>query len=378
MKTVAASSDASTHTVKSLDIFPHINRNTKVDLPSATSKSQIKLKHSTTPPHTSPRKIPTMTFNPSNLPSLQGKTYLITGGNTGIGYATALTLASKGARVYIGARSASKASTAISKIQAIHPSADLHTLILDHNSLTSVVSAAKTFASQEKKLHGLILNAGIMAVPYEVTGDGFESQMQVNYLAHWLLTFHLLPTLQATALENGPGSVRIVSVSSEGHQIFPFGTTRILYDAEEIKVFGDFGRYGLAKLANVLHAKSLHSQFGPGSENAMAGRGEIWTGSLHPGFIDTGMNENTRNRQPWYLGWLHYFLRLFGVMRPWDEGCVSSVFVAASAEFGQDMSGLYFDEFARVKEPNVAAKDVGEQEKLEEWTRGVMKEGGWI
>jgi NAD(P)-dependent dehydrogenase (short-subunit alcohol dehydrogenase family) len=55
---------------------------------------------------------------------------------------------------------------------------------VDNNSLESVVKAAKTFKSQETRLHGLILNAGIMAVPYEVTKDGFESQMQVNYVAH--------------------------------------------------------------------------------------------------------------------------------------------------------------------------------------------------
>lgn len=97
--------------------------------------------------------------------------------------------------------------------------------------------------------------------------------MQINYLAHWLLIFHLLPTLQVTAVEDGPGSVRIESVSSEGHQKFSFGTTKILYSASEIKGFGDFGRYGLAKVAHVLHAKNLHAKSGPGSGSAREGRG---------------------------------------------------------------------------------------------------------
>ncbi|CZT00264.1 related to dehydrogenases with different specificities (related to short-chain alcohol dehydrogenases) [Rhynchosporium graminicola] len=234
-------------------------------------------------------------FKLSLLLTLQGKTFLVTGGNTGIGYATTLILAAKGARVYISARSLTTANLAISKILALHPEGDLHTLILDHTSLSSVVSAAQKFSSNGKKLHGLIVNAGILAVPYEIEKDDFESQMQVKYLAHRLLTFHLLPTLLATARGEGLGRVRVVCVSSEGHQKSSFGTTRILYDEDEVKAFRDFGRYGLSKLANVMHAKSLHSQFGPGSESARAGRGLIWTGSLHPGFIDTGMNKSIRD-----------------------------------------------------------------------------------
>lgn len=319
-----------------------------------------------------------MAFTIESLPSLKGKMFLVTGGNTGIGYATCLHLAAKGAKVYMGARSPSKASAAIAKIKALHPFAEIHALILDHTSLSSVVSAAQKFAKQESKLHGLILNAGIMAVPYEKTRDGFESQMQVNYLAHWLLTYHLLPTLLATSLADGSGEVRVVCVSSEGHQKSSFGTTKILYDEEDIATFGNFGRYGLSKLADVLHAKTLHSRYGPGSTNAEEKRGEIWTASLHPGFIDTSMNENTRDTSPWYLSWLHSVLRLFGVMRPWDEGCVSNLFVAASPEFTSELSGLYFNEFAQTKEPNLAAKDVNEQERLEAWTREEMKRGGWI
>jgi len=317
-------------------------------------------------------------FSISSLPSLKGKTFIVTGGNTGIGYTTCLNLAAKGATVFIGARSGAKATSAKAKILELHPASDIRILIMNNNSLSTVVEAAKSFTSQQSKLHGLILNAGIMAVPYEVTADGFESQMQVNYLAHWLLTDYLLPILLSTAKAEGPGSVRVVSVSSEGHQKSSFGVTKMLYDSKEIEAYGDFKRYGLSKLANVLHAKSLHSQYGPGSKNARHGKGEIWTASLHPGFIDTQLNEKNRDNASWKLSWIHPVLKAFGVMRPWSEGCISSLYVGASPDFTADMSGKYFDEKARLKEPNPAANEVEEQMRLEKWTRDVMKKGGWI
>lgn len=317
-------------------------------------------------------------FTISSLPSLVGKVFIVTGGNTGIGYTTCLNLAAKGARVYMGARSSTKASEAIAHIKQLHPKADLHVLAMDNSSLDSIVEAAKYFASKETILHGLILNAGIMAVPYEVTVDGFEVQMQVNYLAHWLLAYHLLPILQSTARVEGAGAVRVVCVSSHGHKEKPFGVTKMLYDKSEIERFGNFGRYGLSKLGNVLHAKTLNVQYGPGGEKSKQGKGEIWCASLHPGFIATQMNEKTRDNVSWMLSWIHPVLNLFGVMRPWDEGCVASLFVGASPEFTADLSGLYFDELAKVAKPNAAAGDESERVKLEKWTREVMKKGGWI
>jgi NAD(P)-dependent dehydrogenase (short-subunit alcohol dehydrogenase family) len=317
-------------------------------------------------------------FRLSSLPSLQGKTFLVTGGNTGCGYASCFYLAAQGARVFLGARSSAKASAAVEKIKEQYPNADIHILLMDHNSLATIVKAAKSFNAKESKLNGLILNAGIMAVPYELTADGFETQMQVNYLAHWLLTYHLLPTLLSTAKSEGPGSARIVCVSSEGHQESSFGVNKILYEPEEIEKFGRFGRYGLSKLANVIHAKVLNEEYGPESKNAKQGKGEIWTGALHPGFIDSQMNEKTRDSVAWYLSWIHFVLRLFKIVRPWDEGCVSSLFVGASTEMAAGLSGLYFDEFGRVKNPNKAAMDEVEREKLEKWTTSVMLNNKWI
>lgn len=100
-------------------------------------------------------------FSITSLPSLRGRVFLVTGGNTGIGYTTCLNLAAKGARVYMGARSLDKASQAITQIKQQHPQADLQILIMDHTSLATIVEAAKSFTSKESKLNGLILNAGI-------------------------------------------------------------------------------------------------------------------------------------------------------------------------------------------------------------------------
>src|SRR6187402_709914 len=115
-------------------------------------------------------------FNPSSLPDLSNKVFLVTGGNAGIGFQTILHLVRKNAKVYMGCRSATKGTAAIASIRELVPNANIHLLILDHMNLSSVVSAAKEFASKEPKLHGLINNAGIMAVPFEKSKDGWESQ----------------------------------------------------------------------------------------------------------------------------------------------------------------------------------------------------------
>ena len=276
----------------------------------------------------------------------------------------------------MGARSSQKAASAVAKITDTHPNADVQVLLMDNTSLYSLVTAAKSFKSKESRLHGLILNAGIMAVPYDVTKDGFESQLQVNYLAHWLLTHELLPILLETARIDGPGSARVVCVSSEGHRFF--GVKKMLYSEDEVANFGDFGRYGLSKLANVLHAKNLNDQYGPSSITAKATKGEIWTASLHPGFIDTQLNVQNKERASRMLKWLHPALLLFGKIRPSEEGCLASLFSGASPDFTGEMSGAYLNEKAIEVKPSPAGVDIAERERLEKWTVEKLKAGGWI
>lgn len=93
---------------------------------------------------------------------------------------TVLGLASRGARVWMGARNETKALTAINEIKAQLPSANIQLLKIDLSSLTSVVSAAKELRARETVLHGLVNNAGDMGVPFALTADGYDVQLQVR------------------------------------------------------------------------------------------------------------------------------------------------------------------------------------------------------
>lgn len=198
--------------------------------------------------------------------------------------------------------------------------------------------------------------------------------MQTNYIAHWLLTYHLTPFLLQTARNEGPGSVRVVYVASKANGLF--GIKGILYEVEEVKNAGNFQRYGLSKLANVLHAKGLSDKYGPGSQNAREGKGELWTASLHPGLIDTQINRRVLH---WSLKWLPNLLLLLGVMSPLGDGAVRAIlFVAASPDFTGVFSGVFLDETASIFEPNPIARDPKERQRLEGWTEEKMRLVGWI
>ncbi|EOO03015.1 putative short chain dehydrogenase protein [Phaeoacremonium minimum UCRPA7] len=208
-----------------------------------------------------------MTFHPDTLPNLKGKVFIVTGGNSGIGYYTVAHLAEHGAHVYMGVRATDKGAAAIANIKKTYPSAkNIDLLQMDLMDLTSVVAAARRFLTLETALHGLVNNAGIMATPFEITKDGHEAQWQTNYLSHWVLTEQLLPLMLRTAKTLSPGSVRIVNLTSSGHLGAPKGG--INFNDLSLKDGSTWTRYGQSKLANVLHTKTLHKMYGPGSPNS--------------------------------------------------------------------------------------------------------------
>ena len=217
------------------------------------------------------------TFNPdTDIPSLKDKVVLVTGGNAGLGKESVLQLAKHQPReIFLAARTSSKAEAAIAEIKEAVPDCRLTHLHLDLTSFASIKKAADEFVSRSDRLDILLNNAGIMAMPYSTTQEGYEIQFGTNHLGHALLTKLLLPTLLKTA-EEPDADVRVINVSSEGHQLAP--GPGIVYDQAELENWSTWRRYGQSKLANIYHARELATRYPT-----------ITATSLHPGVIITDL-----------------------------------------------------------------------------------------
>ena len=229
-------------------------------------------------------------FTAEDIPDQSGKTILVTGSNTGIGFEAAKAFAGKGARVLLGVRNPEKGKDAQTRIVDAHPEADVDVVDLDLADLASVLKAAEVVA-KEPRLDVLVNNAGIMWNPKTITTDGFESQFGVNHLGHFALTGLLLPTLEAT-----PDS-RVVTVSSTGHKL---GRGHIYFD--DINADAEYHprkRYYASKLANLLFAYELDRRLTDKGSSTISL-------AVHPGGSDT---ELTRHLSP-------AFLRMTEMMKP--------------------------------------------------------------
>lgn len=213
-------------------------------------------------------------FTASDVPDQRGKTFFITGANTGIGFEAAKVLAERGARVLLGCRSAERAEAALENIRAEHSDADLGIIALNLGDLASVRHAAQV-VSTEPRLDGLLNNAGVMRAPFGRTKDGFETQFGVNHLGHFALTGLLLPTLEQTA-----GS-RIVITSSVGHR-----RGEVLFDdIDAAQRYHPMERYYMSKLANLVHMYELDRRLrAQGSDTIALG--------VHPGVSNTDLGRH--------------------------------------------------------------------------------------
>ena len=254
-------------------------------------------------------------YSERDVPDQSGKTFFVTGANTGIGYEAARVLAARGARVLLGCRSEDKAEAAMAKIRAITPEADLAWIPLDLGNLASVRRAAETVQA-EPRLDVLINNAGVMVPPRSETADGFELQFGVNHLGHFALTQHLLQKLCSQ-----PGA-RIVTVSSNAHR----GGKIDYDDIHAQKNYSRLARYQMSKFANILFMYELQRRL-------EADGADCISVACHPGGSTTELG---RHIPPWLA---IVFLPLSLVMNSAAEGALPTLMAATADEV---QGGDYF------------------------------------
>jgi NAD(P)-dependent dehydrogenase (short-subunit alcohol dehydrogenase family) len=199
-------------------------------------------------------------WSADQVPDQGGRTVVITGGNSGVGFGAALVFARRSATVVLACRDAGRAEQAAGRIAAEVPGAAVDVVELDLASLRSVRSAAEHLRAAYPRLDLLINNAGVMIPPYGRTEDGFELQFGTNHLGHFALTGLLLDRLIGT-----PGS-RIVTVSSNGHR-----AGRIDFDNLQFEHgYRRTAAYYRSKLANLLFTYELQRRLAAADAPAIA------------------------------------------------------------------------------------------------------------
>jgi retinol dehydrogenase 12 len=273
---------------------------------------------------------------------LDGRTFLITGANTGIGRETARALAGRGARLYLAVRSEERGRQAIEEIAAQTGNRNLELLSLDLGDLDSVRRCAEAFLATGEPLHVLINNAGLAGARGR-TASGFEMAFGTNHVGPFLLTALLLDRLRSSA------PARIVNVASIAH----YNAPGIDWDAvrRPTRSFTGMREYSVSKLANVLHARELARRLEGGG---------VTTYSLHPGTIASDI----WRRVPWPLRPL-----MKRRMRTPEQGAQTSIYCATSDELTGQTGGYYVD--CRPKEPAASVTDTLAAElwrRSGEWT----------
>ena len=283
-----------------------------------------------------------LTRSEAGLGELSGRTFLITGGNTGIGLATARALANNGARVHLACRSAEKGAAAVSGLVAETGNADVCFLQLDLSDLSSVRKCAEEFLATGEPLDVLINNAGV-AGQRGLTKDGFELIFGVNHLGHFALTLALLDLLKSSR-------ARIVNVASDAH----FQATGIDFAAlrRRTRAITGMPEYAVSKLCNVLFNQELARR--------TAGTG-VTSYALHPGVVASDI----WRRVPWPARPL-ITRRMLSV----HEGAQTSIHCATSPAVAQD-SGLYYASSRAVAPSALATQELAERlwQQSEAWIR---------
>ncbi|CAM9251822.1 unnamed protein product, partial [Lampetra fluviatilis] len=279
---------------------------------------------------------------------LNGRTAIVTGANTGIGYCVAVDLARRGARVILACRSQARGELAARSVAAESGSPRVLYRQLDLSSLSSVREFVSRVMSEEERLDILVNNAGVSGLPHQITDDGLEVTYATNHLGPFLLTNLLLDLLK----QGSPS--RVVTLSSvqhrQGHLHLPHLTGQQLPQGVARNV-----DYNNSKLMNVLFTRHLATK--------LAGTG-VSASAVHPGVVNTEVIRHAN----WLVRVVFKAIGLFFLKSP-VEGAIPVLYCCLAEEMS-DVSGKYLDSDCILREPSRAARDPIAAERL--WVESVV------
>ncbi len=268
--------------------------------------------------------------------SVDGKTILVTGGNSGIGYAAAQALSGAGAKVILTSRSVERAAAAAQGIAA-QTGGEVIGLGLDFAARANINAFADAFLERFDRLDVLVNNAGALFTTRQQSADGYEMTWAVDHLGPFLLTARLMPLLQEAE------GARIVTTASRAH----LGGT-IEFDGLGMpESFSRTGAYGRAKLANVLFTFALARR--------LEGTG-ITANCLHPGVVATGFFR--------FIPVIGPMVRILSTpfLRSPEKGAETAIFLAGDDGLNGASGGYYFDD--RPARTNPLATDIAVQDRV--------------
>ncbi|KAG0050289.1 hypothetical protein BGZ89_003890 [Linnemannia elongata] len=303
-------------------------------------------------------------FSYDQIPDLTGKVAIVTGANSGLGYATMIALAGRGAHVFLACRSQKRAiaaiETALLEIRSKYPllttAPKLEFLELDLMDINKTQQAAKEFLRKGLPLHILVCNAGLIVAPFELSPDGIESQFAVNYMGHFVFTMTLLDRLKASQPS------RIVMVSSMTHKFFTPRTGIDFKTLNDRTKTTDLTRYGRSKLSNVLFTKALARRLF---------NEQVYINVCHPGVVATSVG---RPEGMTITEWVTSIAMRTVGSTP-EKGALSQLYLATSPEVEErDLRGRYFVPVAKEAKPAALAGNEELQENLWTFTEELVRE----
>jgi retinol dehydrogenase-12 len=252
---------------------------------------------------------------------MKGKNCIVTGGNSGIGFETALALANSGANVVIISRNQEKAEAAVKSIKAKSQNKNVDFVLADLSSQKSIRDASKYILKEFDKIDVLVNNAGTWFSKLVLTEDGVERQFAVNHLAYFLLTYELLGAIHKSA------EGRIICVGSDSH----FHGKIHFDDLSLGKKYHGLRAYAQSKMANVMFVYELDRLL---KKNKIE---NITVNCVQPGLVKTDIGlKHTIS-----LHGLAWRIRRMGGVSP-AKGAETSIYLATSKE-AKGQSGMYWD-----------------------------------